>query len=105
MQSIVDVTLIASGKQDALHQTIADGPKRTVYGKITSVTGSEFTNAGILGIRADLRVLIYGPDYQNELTAVIGGVPYSVYRTYRNPSNRVELYLTRRAGDEYEHQD
>lgn len=104
MQSIVDVTLISGGSEkDALRQTVSDGVRRTVYGKVTSVSGSEFTNAGILGIRAELRVLVYAPDYNNELIAEIDGIRYSVYRTFCNQSNRVELYLTKRAGDECEH--
>lgn len=101
MGGICDVYLISTAAVlDELRQTTTQETRRKVYGTVTSVTGSEFTNAGILGIRADLRVLVYAPDYQNETAAEIENVRYSVYRTYKNPNNRMELYLTRRAGDE-----
>lgn len=85
--------------QDEIGQWIQTPVKRQVYGQITSVSADEFFAAGQNGIRAEFRIVMFGPDYEGEENAEINGVVYSVYRVYRGRTDAVELYLERRAGD------
>lgn len=102
MREVKDVVLISSTETtDDLYQTTTEETRRSVYGEVSSVTGTEFTNAGINGIRAELQIQIWASDYRGENTAEIDGVRYSIYRTFVNRKNRVELYLTHKAGDEH----
>lgn len=41
---------------------------------------------------------MFAPDYQGEQIAVVDGVRYGVYRTYRAKNETLELYLERKAG-------
>ena len=49
-------------------------------------------------MQAALKVTMFAPDYQGEQIAVVGGVRYSVYRTYHAKNETLELYLERKAG-------
>ena len=49
-------------------------------------------------MQAALKVTMFAPDYQGEQIAVVDGVRYGVYRTYRAKNETLELYLERKAG-------
>lgn len=100
MEQITRFCLIGSCiREDALHQVIPEEKRRFVLGTLGSVSGSEFSNAGVLGIRSDCRIIMFAPDYCGELEAELYGKRYTVYRTYQPTADKVELYLTQKAGD------
>lgn len=85
--------------QDAIGQWIKTTEKRQVFGQVTSVTASEFFAGGQNGFQPELRVTMFGPDYQDEENIELEGKIYSIYRTYRGKNDTLELYLEKRRGD------
>ena len=76
---------------------------RSIFCDITSITGTEDTNARQTSIKAAARIKLYSADYDGEtLVDYSGGRMlakgrYSVYRTYFD-NDFVELYLEKRRG-------
>ncbi len=83
---------------DAIGQRRQIETNSTVFCAIASVSASEWFEAGRAGMQAALKVTMYAPDYHDEQIAIVDGVRYSVYRTYRAKNEEIELYLERRAG-------
>ena len=83
---------------DAIGQPLATETKTTVFGDIESVGAKEFADAGLLGLKPDIKVTIWANEYnlQDELEA--NGIRYSIYRTYLNKAGRYELYCEKKAG-------
>lgn len=84
--------------EDAIAQRIPAETARNVFCSIASVSASEWFEAGRSGMQAALKVTMFAPDYQGEQIAVVDGVRYGVYRTYRAKNETLELYLERKAG-------
>ena len=84
--------------EDAIAQRIPAETARTVFCSIASVSASEWFEAGRAGMQAALKVTMFAPDYRGEQIAVVDGVRYGVYRTYRAKNETLELYLERKAG-------
>lgn len=85
-------------KQDDIGQQIPVETCRDVYCNVSSVSGSEWMEAGRNGIKAEYKVTMYRYDYHGELIAKLNGVRYSVYRTYVARNEMIELYLEKKAG-------
>lgn len=85
--------------QDSIGQFVRTTQRRTVFGQVYSVTASEFFAGGQNGFKPDLRVTMFGPDYQDEENLELEGKIYSIYRTYRGKNDTLELYLEKRRGD------
>lgn len=83
---------------DDINQKIPAETARSVFCNVASVSASEWFEAGRAGMQAALKVTMFDPDYQGEQIAVVGGVRYSVYRTYHAKNETLELYLERKAG-------
>lgn len=92
--------LTVNSTQDEIGQWIEELTPRCVYGRLESVSASEFFAAGQTGFRPDFRIVMFGPDYNGERDCIVNDVQYSIYRTYYRKNDMVELYLERRAGDE-----
>lgn len=90
----------ASGRyeQDDLGQLVTNEALRDVFCNVTSVSASEFFEAGRAGIRPELRATLFAFDYHGETVVELEGVRYGVYRTYLGKGETVELYLERKAG-------
>lgn len=90
----------ASGQyeKDAIGQLVPIEVPRDVFCNITSVSASEFFEAGRAGIRPELRATLFAFDYNGEEIAELDGVRYGVYRTYLGKGETIELYLERKAG-------
>lgn len=91
--------LTVTHEQDEIGQWVDMEMERTVFGSVTSVSASEFFTGGQNGYKPELRVTMFGPDYQGERDAILNGVRYSVYRVYHGKNDMTELYLERRRGD------
>lgn len=85
-------------EQDDIGQQIPVETGRNVYCNVSSVSGSEWMEAGRNGIKAEYKVTMYRYDYHGELIAELNGVRYSVYRTYIARNEMIELYLEKKAG-------
>lgn len=83
---------------DAIGQQVPHEIFRDVFCNITSVSASEWFDAGKAGLKAEYRATVFSYDYQGEELAELDGVRYGIYRTYVGKNENVELYLERKAG-------
>lgn len=85
--------------RDAIGQYIKTGTEsREVFCEIGSITQSEWGAAGHMGLKPEYRVTVWADEYAGAETAVLEGMRYAIYRTYQPSGDKIELYLTRRAG-------
>lgn len=84
--------------QDDIGQMKRTETPRTVYCDIRSITRAEWAAAGEQGLRPELEIVMFGPDYQGEKIVELDGVRYGVYRTFFGRDDSIELYLERKAG-------
>lgn len=93
------LTLISqSYTQDDIGQQMPVETRKDVFCNITSVSASEFFDAGQAGFKPEFRATMFVYDYSGESIAELEGVRYSVYRTYLGRNETIELYLERKAG-------
>lgn len=93
------LTLVAmTYETDDIGQQVPKETKRDVFCNVTSVSASEWYDAGRAGMKAEYRATMFVYDYQGEEVAVLDGVRYGVYRTYLGRNETIELYLERKAG-------
>lgn len=71
---------------------------KIVFALIESISQKEFFEAGQKGLKPEYKVTMWGFEYDNQKIIEIDGVRYSVYRTYLRDDERLELYLTKKAG-------
>lgn len=71
---------------------------RDVFCQVDSVTRSEFFEGGRNGLNPEYRFRIFEGDYQDEVEVVYHGKTYSVYRTYHERNDVLELYVERKGG-------
>lgn len=73
--------------------------RRDVFGSISSVSRSEWYNAGHAGMNPEIVFTTPLINYCWEKEAEFHGTRYSIYRTYFvQGSDEIELYLERKAG-------
>ncbi len=84
---------------DDIGQRVATQTKRLVYGRIGSVTRSEWSAAGELGIKPECTLTMFAGDYAGEKTVEMDGKYFGVYRTYQTLNDDLELYLEWKVGD------
>ena len=93
------LTLIEEAyKPDALGQLIPTETRRDVYCNLSSVSASEWFDAGRAGLNPEYRATMFVYDYNGERIAELDGVRYGIYRTYLAQNEFIELYLERKAG-------
>ena len=93
------VTLIAvTYQEDSIGNFVAVETRRDVYCNIASVSGSEWLEAGRIGIASQYKITVFEYDYQGETIAELNGKRYGIYRTYIGKNENLELYLDRKAG-------
>ena len=83
---------------DTLGQNIPVENSTMRYCQLSSVSQSEWFEAGRNGLKAEYRAVLDAEEYAGEEIAEINGIRYGVYRTYRTKSDTIELYLERKAG-------
>lgn len=83
---------------DAIGQLVPEEIRREVFCNLSSVSASEWFEAGRAGLKAEYRATIFAPDYGGETIAELDGVRYGIYRTYVGRDEALELYLERKAG-------
>lgn len=84
--------------QDELGVWRESQTERRVYCKTDSVSRSEFFTGGQNGLKPEYRFSMFRGDYRGETTVIYRGMAYSVYRTYFESTDIIELYVERKAG-------
>lgn len=99
---VVQIKLIkiVSTSKDAIGQIVKTTVETTVFADVSSISQSEFTSAGQLGLKPELRFLVWNHDYDGQTVIELNNQQYSVYRTYVRTDGRTELYTEKRVGDE-----
>lgn len=96
------ITLVnETTSQDSIGQVVATTTTTDVFAQIRSVSGTEWSNAGLKGIRASYQVTLYADEYAGQRELILDGVPYEVYRPYERRDGKVELYIEKRTGSAY----
>ncbi len=83
---------------DDIGQQVAKEYLRKVYCNVSSVSGTEWAEAGRIGIKPDFKISMFRYDYRDETTLYLKDVKYSVYRTYAAQNEIIELYVEKKAG-------
>lgn len=66
--------------------------KRKVFCEVSSITMSEWFEGSRNGLNPSLRFRMFAPDYNNEKLLLYNDTYYSIYRTYRDRNEIIELY-------------
>lgn len=85
-------------QKDEIGQMVPVPVKRDVFCNISSVSASEWFDAGQAGLNPEYRATMFSYDYNGEQIAELDGTRYGVYRTYIGKNETIELYLERKAG-------
>lgn len=93
------LTLISQTfSQDDNGVTTATETPITVFCDVTSVSLSEWSEGGRIGLNPEYRFRVFLYDYHGEEVCEFNGVRYSIYRTYITRNDIIELYAERREG-------
>ena len=79
-------------EQDEIGQIVEDETEVEVVASLRSVSLTEWTDAGQLGLSAQYQASIWSAEYHGEDTVQIDDKRYKVYRTYET-GRKTELYL------------
>ena len=71
--------------------------ERQVFCRVSSVSQTEFFEAGRNGLNPEWRFSVFAADYQGEETVIYNSKRYGIYRTYRD-GDFIELYVERKGG-------
>lgn len=83
--------------EDEVGNDIETKTEKQVFCQISSCSQNEFFQAAQSGMRAEYKVKVWKCDYENEPTAKINDVEYSIYRTFET-GDFIELYLNKKVG-------
>lgn len=98
MRSDVIELVSATRTQDVNGEWQETTVSRQIFCQVSSVSASEFFEAAKIGLRPDYRFTVFAGDYNGETELTYNGVAYSIYRTYNNTTDRLELYAETKAG-------
>lgn len=74
--------------------------RKKVFVNTTSVTGTEWFEGGRNGLNPQYRFIMFSHDYSNEKVIEYNGTQYTVYRTFLQSTDEIELYAELRKGNE-----
>ena len=83
---------------DDIGQQVPQETRHDVFCNVTSISASEFFDAGRAGLKPEYRATLFVYDYDGEEIVELDGVRYGVYRTYLGRNETIELYLERKVG-------
>ncbi len=94
------VTLVTPvPESDTINQYVNSSEvRRDVYCSVSSVSQSEWAAAGQNGFKAAYKLTIWADEYGGAAAAILDGLRYGIYRTYRKNGDELELYLERKVG-------
>ena len=100
MVNTITLISITGYTTDSIGQITTTEKKTDVIAEVSSISQSEFMDAGQIGLKPDLRFEVWTSEYNGEENVEMDGTRYSVYRTFKRDNGRTELYTERRSGDE-----
>ena len=93
------ITLIsATQTQDDYGRWIPRETSQNVFVQVDSITQQEFYDAGRNGFNPEFRFRMFFGDYAGQSVCEYKGLRYSIYRTYRQRNDVLELYVERQGG-------
>ena len=79
---------------DSIGNQIAQRAEKKVFAQIGSITQKEFSAAGQMGLKTELKAVVWKFEYSGEEAVILNDTEYAIYRTYVN-GDKIELYLTK----------
>lgn len=73
--------------------------QRKVFCEVSSISQNEWFEGGRQGLNPQFRVRMFRYDYKGESSLIYDGVEYSIYRTYIDKNEIIDLYLELRKGN------
>ena len=93
-----EISLISvTHTQDAIGQLVDVETKADVIATLRSVSLTEWTDAGQLGLSAQWQASVWSAEYSGQEIVEISGKRYHVYRT-DDTGRKIELYLEEMVG-------
>ena len=93
------IYLIKNDKQQNQYGVWVDNTtERKVFAEVTSVGQSEWFEGGRQGLNPQLRFRMFAYDYQGESLLNYNNTIYSIYRTYVDKDEIIELYTELKKG-------
>lgn len=92
--------LTSTYTQDGIGQWTEEQTKTEVFAIVSSVSMSEFYQAGMQGFKPEYRMEVWMTEYNGQENLEYNGKTYTIYRSYVRNDGRIELYVTERKGDE-----
>ena len=84
--------------EDKIGNQIEQETLKQVFCTVESISQSEYFQGSQSGLKPQIKVTICEFDYSNEIEVEYNLKRYAVYRTYLRNDERIELYLTIKAG-------
>ena len=75
--------------------------KTDVFARIESVGQKEFFAGAETGLKPEYKISLWADDYAGQPIVIARGKRYSVYRTYIRQDQKIELYVSDKAGVRY----
>ena len=93
------IYLVSNNKtQNELGIWVDSLTERKVFAEVSSVGQSEWFEGGRNGLNPEYRFRMFAYDYNGESLVKYNGVIYSIYRTYVDRNELIELYAEKREG-------
>lgn len=70
-----------------------------MYCDVRSVTQSEWFEGGRNGLNPEYRFTMFAPEYHGEQICEFNGNRYTIYRTYLERNEMIELYVQKEQGN------
>lgn len=99
MDRSTPITLLTTAKeQDDYGVWVETITSKDVFAQVDSVTRAEFFEGGRNGLNPEYRMTMFSGDYDGQKMLIYNGNTYSIYRTYLNRTDTIELYVERKGG-------
>lgn len=99
LDGICEIIKETNNKDDIGQSVFATEDIRLIFCMETPVFSSEFYQAGQLGIKPSLCIIIDREEYQGELVIRYMGNKYIIYKTFSRSDGFIELYCEVKKGE------
>lgn len=72
--------------------------RREIICEVESIGQKEFFAASQQGLKPEYKLTVWADEYEGESAVIYNGETYKIYRIFRRNADRMELYITRKAG-------
>lgn len=98
--NIIDTCILIGEtySKSATGEFMAAETRREVICTVGNINRAEFFEAGRSGLNPEIMLTVSWLDYDGEKLAIFRGERFAIYRSYRADDEKIELYLTKKAG-------